>query len=181
MTADEVAHADGKVKYSVIGEGKISDEAHQLHDQGRAAGAAGDYAKALALFAKAHEAAPDWAYPTYDAAYTYELMDQPDKALTSYEAVLKLEPRGFFNAISSADCLRREAMREWKAGMCKAYKMVEWLSPSEQKGALEALLAKVPGLAAAWKDLAIHLEDARQRGARSRRPSGDRAGSERRR
>lgn len=86
-------------------------------------------------------------------------MDQPDKALASYEAVLKLEPRGFFNAISSADCLRREATREWQAGMCKAYLMVEWLSPGEQKQALEALVAKVPGLAEAWKDLAGHLDD----------------------
>jgi tetratricopeptide (TPR) repeat protein len=86
-------------------------------------------------------------------------MDQPDKALASYEEVLKLEPRGFFNAISSADCLHREAHGEWPAGMCKAYAMVEWLPPSEKRKALEALVAKVPNLAAAWKDLAGHLDD----------------------
>lgn len=159
LTADEIAHTSGTAKYSVVGKGEISDEAHRLHDQGRAAGGAGKYAEALALFARAHEAAPTWAYPTYDAAFTYQLMDQPAKALASYEEVLKLEPRGFFNAISSADCLRREAKGEWPAGTCKAYAMVEWLSPDEQKKALEGLVSKVPSLAVAWKDLAGHLDD----------------------
>jgi len=163
MTADELAHADGTVNYSIVSKGNIPDEARKLHEQGRAAGGAGNHAEALALFAKAHAAAPDWAYPTYDAAFTYELMDQPDKALASYEEVLKLEPCGFFNAISSADCLRREARAEWPAGTCKAYAMVEWLSPGEQKNALEALVAKAPSLAIAWKDLAGHLDDSAAR------------------
>ena len=159
ITAEELAHSNGNLHYSVVSDAKIPDEARKLHEQGRAAGGAGDYAKALALFAKAHETAPDWAYPMYDAGYTYELMDQPDKALASYDAVLKLEPRGFFNALSSADCLRREAAHEWQPGACKAYHLVEWLSPSKQKEALEGLVAKAPGLAAAWKDLAGHLDD----------------------
>lgn len=159
LTADEIAHTNGTVKYGVVGKGQIPDEARQLHEQGRKAGGAGKYAEALVLFARAHEAAPTWAYPTYDAAFTHQLMDQPDKALAGYEEVLKLEPRGFFNAISSADCLRREAKAEWPAGTCKAYAMVEWLSPDDQRKALEALVSKFPSLAVAWKDLAGHLDD----------------------
>lgn len=159
VAADEIRNVDGGVKYSIVGKGEIPDEASRLHQQGREAGGAGNYTEALALFARAHEMAPNWAYPMYDAAFTHELMDQPDKALASYEEVLKLEPRGFFNAISSADCLRREAKGEWSTGTCKAYAMVEWLSPDEQKKALEALVSRFPKLAVAWKDLAGHLAD----------------------
>jgi len=159
MSSDEIAHTDGTIKYSIGGEGKIPDEARRFHEQGREAGAAGKYAEALTLFAKAHETAPGWVYPTYDAAYTYELMGQPGKALASYEEVLKLEPRGFFNAISSADCLRREAQGNWPAGMCRAYAMMESLSPREKRKALETLVTKVPTLAAAWNDLAELLDD----------------------
>ncbi len=86
-------------------------------------------------------------------------MDQPGKALEGYEQTLALAPRGFFTAMTSADCLRREAAHEWKAGICKRYAMAEFMDPAAKKAELEAIVADAPGVAAAWKDLASALDD----------------------
>jgi tetratricopeptide (TPR) repeat protein len=159
LTKDDLENATGTVQWSVVGSDNVSDAAAALHEQGRAAGSRGDYAKAIELFNKAHDAAPAWPYPLYDLAYTYSLMDQPAKALPIYERVVALAPRGFFTALVSVDCLRREAAKEWPAGMCKRYQLVEFAEPGKRTAELEAIVAAAPGMAAAWKDLALDIED----------------------
>jgi hypothetical protein len=62
-------------------------------------------------------------------------------------------------ALTSADCLRREAAHEWKRGACKKYLMIEWLDEAAKRAALEALVAEAPGMAAAWKELAFLTDD----------------------
>lgn len=163
LTTADLAHVTGHVDYRLVGGEDIPDGAQQLFQQGQRAGGAGDYPKALELFGKARDAAPRWPYPVYEIAYTHQLMDQPAEALTHYDAVLKLAPRGFFTALSSADCLRREAAHEWAPGVCKQYMMIEWLDEGAKLEALRALLAKVPSLAPAWKDLAFVTKDDAER------------------
>ncbi len=163
LTKADLKDVTGSVNWSIIGGDNVSDEAKALHDQARAAGSSGDYAKAIAAFNKAHDAAPSWPYPLYELAYTYELMDQPAKALPVYEQVVKLAPRGFFTAMASLDCLRREAAKEWPTGTCKRCQMVEFAEPAKRKAELEAIVAAAPTMAAAWKELAEDSEDDTQR------------------
>ena len=163
LTKDDLKNTTGTVNWSVVGSDKVSDAAAALHEQGRAAGGKGEYAKAIELFNKAHEAAPTWPYPLYDLAYTYALMDQPEKALPTYERVVALAPRGFFTVMVTVDCLRREAAKEWAAGMCKRYQLAEFEESGKRKAELEAIVAAAPGIAAAWKDLALDIEDDAQR------------------
>ena len=159
LTAADLANVgDGTVDWSIVGGEQVPDEAVKLHAQGQEAGSRGEYAKALALLEKARAAAPSWPYPLYDTAFTYQLMDQPEKALAAYERVLAMAPHGYFTAMTSADCLRREVAHEWKAGICKRYMMVEF-EPSTRVAALEAIVAEAPGVASAWKDLALGRED----------------------
>lgn len=163
LTKEDLKNVTGTVNWSLVGGDHVPEAAAALHEQGRAAGGNGDYAKAIELFGKSHDAAPTWPYPLYDLAYTYSLMDQPEKALPIYERVLALAPRGFFTAMTTVDCLRREAAKEWPAGMCKRYQLIEFAEPGERKAALEAVVAAAPGIAAAWKDLALKVEDDAQR------------------
>ena len=166
LTKDDLKTATGRVDWSLVGNDNVSDAAAALFDKGREAGGKGDYAKAIEFLGKAHDAAPTWPYPLYELAYTYQLMDQPAKALSTYEQVVALAPRGFFTALATVDCLRRETAKEWPAGMCKRYALAEFLDPSKRMAELEAIVVAAPGIAAAWKDLALETEgDAAQMAA----------------
>ena len=162
LTKDDLKDVTGGVSWSTVGGDDVSPEAEALQNQGRAAGSSGDYAKAIDAFTKAHDAAPTWPYPLYELAFTYELMDQPAKALPIYEQVVKLAPRGFFTALTSVDCLRREAAKEWPAGTCKRFQMAEWAG-DKRKAELDAIVAAAPTMAPAWKELALDIEDDTQR------------------
>src|SRR5450432_3525295 len=74
----------------------IPPEAHELHKLGRSAGENGQLRKAIDFFMRAHELAPGWAYPVYDTAFTYLLLDDMTKSEECYVTVDRLEPRGFF-------------------------------------------------------------------------------------
>ncbi|MEO7095143.1 MAG: tetratricopeptide repeat protein [Polyangiales bacterium] len=163
LTKDDLKTATGRVDWSVVGSEHVSEAATALFNQGREAGGAGDYAKAVAFLTKAHDAAPTWPYPLYELAYTYELMDQPTAALAAYEQVVALAPRGFFTALASVDCLRREAAKEWAVGLCKRYALVEFAEPSKRTAELQAIVAAAPGMAVAWKELALDIQDDAQR------------------
>jgi len=45
LKAEDLDGATGKVKWEVVGAGAVPQEAHALHDQGRAAGSKSDWAK----------------------------------------------------------------------------------------------------------------------------------------
>ncbi|HEX8107027.1 MAG TPA: hypothetical protein VF516_04825 [Kofleriaceae bacterium] len=132
----------------------IPDEANALHQEGRKAGGAGDPARALELFARAHQLAPRWAYPPYDMAFTYLLSDQIELAETWYALVDELEPRGFFTAKTSLDLIRRERRGELPRGFVKGFIVLEWLPEDQQRAALQQIVTRLPGVAPAWKQLA---------------------------
>jgi tetratricopeptide (TPR) repeat protein len=159
LTKADLKNVTGTVNWELVGSEQVSDAAAALFDQGRDTAGKGNYAAAIDLLNKAHDAAPAWPYPLYELAYTYELMDQPAKALPIYERVVALAPRGFFTAMSSLDCLRREAAKEWPAGMCKRYTLAEFEEPAKRAAELAAITKAAPGIAAAWKDLALEIDD----------------------
>jgi len=163
LTKDDLKDVTGRVDWSIVGGDNVPAEAEALQNQARIAGSSGEYARAIEAFNEAHDAAPRWPYPLYELAYTYELMGQPAKALPIYEQVVKLAPRGFFTALTSVDCLRREAAQEWPSGICKRYQMVEFAEPAKRKAELEAIVAAAPTMAAAWKDLGTATDDDAQR------------------
>jgi tetratricopeptide (TPR) repeat protein len=165
VKAEELGDDAGELNWEVVGAGSVSPQARALHEQGRAAGGKGDYAKALELLGAAHEKAPGWPYPLYDIAYTYELQGEEAKAEEAYARVDALAPRGFFTAKTSLDCLRRQRGGALPPGFCKSFATLEWAKPAEKKKALEGVVEKFPNYAPAWKELAALLDDD---GARTR-------------
>lgn len=160
LKLEDLDGATGKVKWEVIGAGAVPPDAVALHEQGRAAGAKDEYAKAIDLLEAAHKKAPDWPYPVYDLAFTYQLKGDDVRAEEQYAIVNKLAPRGFFTAKTSIDCLRRQRGGSFPQGFCKAFAMLEWMDDAAQKRkAVEGIVEKFPAFAPAWKELAILLDD----------------------
>jgi tetratricopeptide (TPR) repeat protein len=160
LTEADLAGSSGSFTWEVVGPRTIPPRAKELHGQGREAGSAGDHDKALALFDQAHQEAPDWPYPLYDAAYTYVLKGEATKAEEYYAAVDKMAPRGFFTARTALDCLRREQAGDVKAGTYKLLVMLEWENnPAEKKAILERIVKQNPKFPAAWKELALLQDD----------------------
>ncbi|HUQ02721.1 MAG TPA: hypothetical protein VM261_09515 [Kofleriaceae bacterium] len=158
LTRADLANATGTVHWEVIGGDDVPAEAKQLHEQGRAAGSAADYTKALGLFEQASKLAPSWPYPRYDAAYTYLLQGDTVSAEAAYAEVDRLAPRGFFTSKTTLDCLRREREGELLPDFCRLFTMTEWLSPEERRTALRGLLAKAPDFGAGWHELSEALD-----------------------
>ena len=160
LTMKDLEGVSGTVRWEVIGAGSIPPEASRLHQEARAAGGRGDYARAIEALDRAHRLAPDWPYPVYDAAYTYLLQGDSVKAEETYAQVDRMAPRGFFTAKTSLDCLRRERAGTVPAGFCKAFASLEWVEDKAAKRRiLEAIVAKSPAFPAAWKELCSLLDD----------------------
>jgi tetratricopeptide (TPR) repeat protein len=138
----------------------IPDEARRLHQQGRVAGQQGDYDRALELLDRAHAEAPGWAYPVYDAAFTYLLKGDIVQAERLYTKVDRMEPRGFFTCKTTLDVLRRELSGALPDGLAHAFVMLEFLQDREEKKAiLQGIVSRFPGFAQAWRELADLLDD----------------------
>lgn len=164
LTEADLAGAGGSVRWEVVGGEAVPDEARALHQQGRAAGGAGDEARALALFDQAQALAPQWPYPLYDAAFTYLLKGDSAKALELYERVDQLAPHGFFTCKTSLDTLRRERDGRLPAGFAKSFAMLEWMSdPAQKFSVLRGLTERFPDFAPAWQQFALMLADPDQR------------------
>lgn len=159
LTRKDLIGVTGTVQWAIIGRDGVPEEAMRLHEQGRAAGAAGDHVRALALFEQARKLAPAWPYPAYDAAYTYLLQGDTARAEAGYTEVDRLAPRGFFTNKTTLDCLRRERAGTLPADFCRAFAMTEWLAPDERKSALRALTERAPDFGAAWHELSEALVD----------------------
>ena len=154
----------GTVQYEIIRKGSVPEEAALLHRQGREAGEQGDYKKALRLLDQASQIAPQWPYPIYDIAYTYLLLNDPDRACTFYGKTVELSPRGFFTAITALDTLTREKNGRLPVGTYAAYLSLESLDDETKLAkALRLLLSDAPSFAPAWKDIASITEDDRVR------------------
>lgn len=142
---------------------EIPAEAQRLHQEARAAGGRGDYEAALSLLNQAHQLAPAWAYPLYDAAFTYLLQGNAAQAEQLYRAVDQMEPRGFFTCKTSLDILRREREGSIPAGFSKAFALLEWTPPDEKREILQSLVRQYPDFAPAWAQLFLLLPDLQER------------------
>lgn len=155
LTQSELEMATGLVNWAVPGSSDVSAVATDLHEQGRAAGAAGEYQESLTLLERAHRAAPEWAYPVYDMAYTYVLMGKFSEAEAHYAKVDSMCPRGFFTAKAALDTLRRERTHEFAPGTYREFVLLEGEPDlAKKRSALRTMVAKQPQLAVAWKTLA---------------------------
>lgn len=154
LKENELEGITGTFSWELVGSGNVPQQARQQHELARQAGGRGDYAGAVKSCIEASRLAPNWPYPVYDLAWTYLLMDDVEKAEKAYGDVLKLSPRGFFTAITAADCLRREREGDLPRGLYKNLTMLEWMSDNqEKKKLLEGVVAKHPSFAPAWFQL----------------------------
>ncbi len=164
LTTRDLEALTGQVDWQIRGSHTVPAEAVRLHEEARAAGARGDYDRALALLDAAHALAPGWPYPVYDAAFTYLLQGDTDTAERCYAEVDRLAPRGFFTCKTALDSLRRERAGELPAGFCRAFASLESLGdPPRKQAILEGMVARFPAFAPAWKELAVLLDDAGDR------------------
>lgn len=139
----------------------VPQEASQLHQQARAAGARGDYENAISLLIRAHQLAPDWPYPVYDMAFTYLLMNDSENARTHYRETVRLSPRGFFTAITALAALDKEAEGKLPQGTYVTYMSLEWTNDSAKKQeTIRSLVQRVPQFAPVWKEYALICHDA---------------------
>lgn len=160
LTREELAGWRGRGTWARVEETAVPAEAQELHAKARQAGSSGDYDKALLLLKKAGHLAPDWPYPIYDAAFTYLLKGDAERAVQHYELVVKMAPRGFFSALTAVDSLHREQKGELQEGTYLDFVILQSVTDREaRKAALEALLQRSPEFPPAWKELAYLLDD----------------------
>lgn len=158
-TTDITSIEDGKVGFKMVGSDSIPLEAQKLHERARAKGQSGDYDASLDLLKEAISKAPKWAYPHYDMAFTYLLMNDSENALKKYKEVDRLEPKGFFTTKTAIWSLEREAKGEFPPGLYLAYVMLEWEEENSKKEMLKQFTEKIPGFAPAWEKKATLTED----------------------
>lgn len=164
LTRRDLQTATGEFNWEIRADKPVPQQAIAAHDEGRAAGQKGDSAAAIKHFEHAAHLAPDWPYPIYDAAFTYLLQGNSDKALTLYERVDALAPRGFFTAKTAVHYLRKERRKAIPAGTYLTYLSLEWTDdPVKKASAIETLLQKAPQFAPAWRAKAAMVEDDTQR------------------
>ena len=160
LTMDELRGLTGTFPYEIVGKSNVSAEAESLHRQGRQAGGAGDYKKAISLLEQASNQAPQWPYPVYDMAYTYLLMQDADNARKCYRKTVALAPRGFFTAITAIDTLDREKKGDLPPGTYLKYVSLESTEDADTRaGIVHQLVRGVPSFAPGWKELATLSED----------------------
>ena len=164
LKVEDLQRAAGPLHWEVHGGEAPPPEAEALHQQGRAAGARGDFTEALALLTQAAERAPRWPYPPYDRAYTHLLMQNFDAALLDYQRTANLAPRGFFTALAAVDTLLRAQSGEFPRGLYLAYVALEgMLDRAQQRQLLEQFVHKYPGFAPGWQKFAGLLENTSDR------------------
>src|SRR5580658_11009241 len=91
----DVPGVHSKLNVQVIGGEPVPPEATRLHEEARLAGGRGDYDRALELLNRAHQLAPTWLYPLYDAAFTHLLQGDSVKAEALYAEVDRRPRAGF--------------------------------------------------------------------------------------
>jgi tetratricopeptide (TPR) repeat protein len=163
LTDKDLDGYSGTAHWEIIGANDLPPEAERLHDEGRRAGAGGNYDRAHALFAQAQKLAPSWPYPSYDDGYTYLLQGKMQEAEAAYRVTNRLAPRGFFTVRTALDALQRERNGDLPKGTYVRYLSLELTDdPVEQKRILDGLVRDAPGFAAVWKEVAVRTNDETQ-------------------
>jgi tetratricopeptide (TPR) repeat protein len=163
LTFEELQAAGGNVQWEVRGPQPLPAEAERLHQEGREAGAQGDYDAALSLLTRAAELAPSWAYPVYDRAFTHLLRKDFTAALSDYRRTLALSPGGFFTAETAADTLTRESEGEFPSGLYAAFAMLEHMPKDQRKEIAAQLVVQFPSFAPGWNEHVNHVNDRAER------------------
>jgi tetratricopeptide (TPR) repeat protein len=160
LAVADLKDTDGKVKFQIVGGISVPPEASRLHEQGRRLGQEGKYDQAIELYELASQLAPDWPNPIYDAAWTYLLEGDGEKAMEYYAKVNEMAPRGFFTALAAVDTLRREQAGIVREGTYRTIVQLEGIEDRAQKRiVLQRILQDAPQLPVAWKELALLLDD----------------------
>jgi len=163
LTLEELRTVVGKVRWEIRVGSPVPAEAKRLHEEGRAAGARGDYEAAVSLLTRAAQLDPSWPYPVYDRAFTHLLRHDFDAALRDYRRTIELAPGGFFTADVALDTLMREAAGEFAPGLYAAFVMLEHMPRDERSAIAAQLVEKFPSFAAAWNEHADFVTDALKR------------------
>jgi tetratricopeptide (TPR) repeat protein len=150
LTLEEIRGIPGKVTWEVTYHAEVSPEAHRLHQEGRAAGARGEYDAAMSLLSSATELAPLWPYPVYDRAFTHLFKRDFDAALSDFRKTMELAPQGFFIVEVAIDTLMREAAGEFPRGLYGAFSSFEHLTQDQQRSVAEQLVQNHPSFAPGW-------------------------------
>ncbi|MFT5619351.1 MAG: tetratricopeptide (TPR) repeat protein [Arenicella sp.] len=159
ISKEELSKSTGNFNYQIHGIGNVPQSAQVLHNEARAFGQAGDYKSAIEKLQKAHEEAPNWAYPPYDLAYTYLLQDDYENALKYYQLTDKIEPKGFYTSKIALHTLGREMSGDLKEGVYKSYISLEWIdNEAEKKEITKMLVSTFPDFAPGWNKYAVFLE-----------------------
>jgi hypothetical protein len=160
LTTADLANVNGKICWELIGAERVGPKAVELHREGRRAGERGDYDRALVLLGEAQRLAPDWPYPTYDAAFSCLLKGDTARAEALYAKVDQMSPRGFLTAKTTLHCLQRESRGELPSGFTRAFSSLEWLAdPAKKRLLLRRYLAVQVDFAPGWKALHMLLDD----------------------
>lgn len=159
LSWDALQSYNGNLRWEVVNEKAETARGRELLEKGRKAGAAGDYATAIELFDEAHDNAPGWEYPVYEAAYTYLLMGNDEKSQEYYRRVNKLAPNGFFNTQQAIVCLQRELDGDVERGTYRRLVLLDRANPSTARLVARGIVAKTPDYAAAWERVAFFTED----------------------
>lgn len=162
-TAD-LENVTGEVSYEIPGDKLIDLKADQLHKEARTLGALGKYEAAISKLEEAIRIEPEWAYPTYDLAYTYLLMEDFDNAYLYYQKTNQLKPKGFWTVKTALYSLEGERSGNFPKGLYLYYLNIEWTDSREEKIKIARMIVeRVPDYAPAWKELAHLLEDSSER------------------
>jgi tetratricopeptide (TPR) repeat protein len=156
---EELPQARGNIRWEVRFDGAIHPEANRLHQEGRAAGAKGDFDRAIVLLTQASELSPDWPYPTYDRAFSHLLKQEFELARVAYRRVLELSPKGFFMAAQTLDMLEREAAGEFPAGLSIGIATLPDMPEEQRRSTAEQLVQKFPSCPAGWQTHANFIKD----------------------
>jgi len=140
-------------RWTLEDRGDLPRRAFELHGAGLEAGQRGCSREAMELFRRAHLAAPRWAQPVYQAAWTALLQDKNRVAQTLYAWTDRMVPDGYWMTKTALDCLSREAAGEFPPHAYRAYVSLEHLS--NRAAMTEEMVDLVPTFAPAWKDLAV--------------------------
>lgn len=153
LTKKDLEGFSGTASWEILSENAVSSKAAQLHNKGRELGQKGDYKNSIQQLGLAAKEDPKWAYPVYDLAYTYMLMNDFEKAHEYYQKVDQMSPRGFFTVKTALYTLNGEKSGKFPKGLYMAYLSTEWLDGPKKIESLQNISTKVPDYAPVWKDL----------------------------
>jgi len=152
VTIREIGRSPGRYIYTFEDRDSVPKEAIELNEAGVRDGIRSDFRASLEHFRQAHFAAPRWAQPVYQGAWTALLSGKSDLARKLYTWTDRMVPGGYWTAKIAVDCLNREAKGEYPRGLYREYVQTE--GNPDRLAILEQLVKQVPTFAPAWQNLA---------------------------